>query len=217
MSTDQYVAPVTQELSAKVEEKTPAVAEKAVAPTATPSPAAKPAGLQTSTPKEPSLIPVEDVISVAKMVNAKATEVTAVMVDRIDRHFKYLSGELGFADVAARHQEQVTFIETIGNSLQADFEVYVLVTDHLLTKIRENITLFNSGEAFRFVQGLDKGYPISTIRVYKLYIELLTKIAGNWKYRYKLKKLMDPATVMADLPPKGRVNLNQYFNKLASA
>ena len=214
MSNEEYTPPVTQNLETPVEEKkvTPVVADKPLAPTT----ALKPTGLQTSTVKEPSLAPVQDTIAVAKMVNAKGTAVTDVMIDRIDRHFKYLSGEVGFADIAARHQEQVTFIESIGNSLQADFDTYVLVTDHLLTKIRENSAVFSSGEAFRFLQGLDKNYPLSTIRAYKLYIELLTKIAANWKYRYKLKKLIDPAAVMADLPAKARQNLSQYFNKLAS-
>lgn len=199
MSND-YVPPITQETASSTEQvaKPSVKAERALPPA------------------EPTLATVPDVIGVSKMLNAKGTLVTASITTRIDRHMRYLVGAEGFNSVEERNQEQVSFIETIGNSMKLDFEGYAIVTDYLLGQIRENQQVFTDGLAFRFTVGLGKDYPADVVQSYQSYIELLTKIAVNWKVRYKLKKLVDITYAIKDLQPKGKVNVTQYFNKIAS-
>lgn len=165
---------------------------------------------------EPTLVPLPAVIGVNKILNAKGTVVTDIMIKRIDKHLEYLNGTVGFKDTEERDEEQVSFIETIGNSLKMDFDGYVVFTDYLLTKIRDNQKVFTDGLAFRFCADLKKGSYTEAVKNYQSYIEFLTKIAINWNVRYKLKKLVDTAYVIQPLNQKGKENVTQYFNKLAS-
>lgn len=212
-TTDKpYTPPVTEELGGDADKAS--VTPAPVKPT--PAPVVKAAVVEPVKNVEPTLAPALDVISVSKMLNAKGTVVTDQMIARIDRHMKYLRGEEGFNDQKERDTEQVTFIETIGNSLKMDFEGYAIVTDYLLKQVRDNQSVFSDGMAFRFTVGLDKNYPTDIIRQYQSYVELLTKIAANWKVRYKLKKLIDIAYVIQPLQNKAKENITQYFNKISS-
>lgn len=166
--------------------------------------------------KEPTMIPEVEVVGIAKMVSAKGNVVTDVMVSRIDRHMKFLSGEVGFNSVEESHDEQISFMETIGNSLQLDFEPYVVVTDYLLKAIRANQSIFSDGMAYRYMAGLEKRYPSEHSRTYQGYMELLGKIGANWNVRYKLARLVDYAYVIAPMDTKAKTNVTQYFRKLSS-
>jgi len=201
---DDYVAPEEENLEGSV--KAPATGGKkneGATKAASPTP-----------PAQPSLDEVPDVIGIGRMTNSKGDVATDVMKARIARHFQYLSGELGFKDSDARIQEQITFIDTIGNTLKLEFDKYVVVTDYLLNQIRENKTIFSDGTAFRFVKDLDKQYPIEHIRTYRNYMTLLTMIANSWPRRHELNKLVDVTYAIKDLNRLGKENVTQYFNKL---
>lgn len=208
-----YVAPAVEEV-APISEKGSVVAPQ---PKQSPVPAA-PVKAEVAPAKiaEPTLVPLPAVIGVNKILNAKGNVVTDIMIKRIDKHLEYLNGEVGFTDHKERDEEQVSFIETIGNSLKMDFEGYVVFTDYLLTKIRDNQKVFTDGLAFRFCADLKKGSYAEAVKNYQAYVEFLTKIAINWNVRYKLKKLVDTAYVIHPLNQKGKENVTQYFNKLAS-
>jgi hypothetical protein len=217
MSTDkEYVKPETEDTSAAVEAPVvPAPTKQAPVQTLasvikTPVPAVEVKAA------EPTLAPIPDVIGVGKMLNAKGNLVTADMIARINRHMKYLTGEEGFNNVEERNAEQISFIETIGNSMKQDFEGYVVVTDYLLEQIRANQQVFTDGLAFRFTVGLDKGPYYDIVKSYQSYMQVLTKIAINWNVRFKLKKLIDITYAANSLQPQAKRNLTQYFNKLAS-
>lgn len=216
MSTD-YVAPETQDLSDKggVVESKSSVKEVQGIPVVEKknTPVVEPGAIDVP---EPSLVEPEPVIAVSKLVNAKGTVVSDLAIARIERHLKYIRGDEGFSSTEQRFEEQAGFIQSIGNTLKLDFDQYALVTDHLLTQIRENQEVFSNGEAFRFIPGMEKRYPTEAIAAYQAYIELLTKIASNWKVRYKLKKLIDIGYVSQSLPRKGKENLAQYFNKVSA-
>lgn len=202
MSTDtSYTPPVTEELAAEAVVETPAV-------TAPPK-----ASVEI---KEPTLVPAPDVIGVSKILNAKGTVVTEIMVSRIDRHMKYLKGEEGFKDENERDEEQKSFIETIGNSMKLDQGGYAIITDYLIAQIRANPTVFKDGMAFRFTAGLKKSVYRDVVVSYEGYIELLSKIASNWTVRYKLKKLIDISYAIHPFPRKAQANITQYFNQLAA-
>lgn len=175
----------------------------------------KPVSLKLSF-SEPSFEADQPVVSVAKMVNAKGNIATDAIVIRINRHMEYLSGKTGFNSEKDRHDEQVNFMETVGNSLKLDFDAYVVVTDTLMTAIRANQAVFSDGMAFRFMVGLEKRYPADGIKAYKAYIELLTKIAANWTVRYKLPKLVDVTFGIALLDRVGKTNVEKYFRKLSA-
>lgn len=166
--------------------------------------------------KEPNMAPEVIVVGLSKMVNAKGTAVTDLMVARIDRHMQYLAGTVGFNSTAEAHEEQISFMETVGNSLQLDFPAYVVVTDYLLKSIRENQKVFTDGMAYRFMVGLEKRYPSEHSRTYQGYMELLSKIGFYWKERYKLAKLVDYAYTIAPMDSKAKTNVTQYFRKMSS-
>ena len=202
--SNEYVPPITEEVAPVSEQAAVKIKPTRALPPAEP------------TLVEPTLAPALDVVGVSQMLNAKGNLVTASMIARIDRHMAFLVGTEGFNDVAERNLEQVSFIETIGNSMKLDFDGYVIVTDYLLEQIRANQQVFTDGMAFRFTASLGKAYPADVVRNYQSYIELLTKIAVNWKVRYKLKKLIDITYAIKDLQPKAKVNVTQYFNKVAA-
>lgn len=166
--------------------------------------------------KEPSMIPETAVVGIGKMVNAKGNVVTDIMVARVDKHMKYLNNEVGFKSIEEAHEEQIAFMETIANSLKLDFDAYVVVTDHLLKAVRANQKVFSEGLAFRFMANLEKKYPAEYIRSYQAYMELLGKIGSYWTVRFKLAKLIDLASVIANLDPKAKTNVTQYFRKLSA-
>lgn len=219
MSNSEYTPPESTN-TGKASETADNALEKAAAATAT-SASKTDSTADKSTDdkavKEPTLAEVDDVIDIAKMVNAKGNVVTDIMKSRIANHVKYLRGEVGFADQEAAELEQVSFIETVGNMLKLDFPQYVIVTDYFLGVIRENPQVFSDGLAFRFTAGLNRKYPDEYIKRYQSYIELLTKIAKNWKVRYKLGKLVDPAYTISFFDRKGQENVTQYFRKVTSA
>jgi len=209
-----YTPPAVEEV-APVSEKGGAAPVATVQSKQTPAPA-KAVEAPAKVIAEPTLVPLPAVIGVNKILNAKGTVVTDIMIKRIDKHLEFLNGTVGFKDTEERDQEQVSFIETIGNSLKMDFDGYVVFTDYLLTKIRDNQKVFTDGLAFRFCAELKKGSYTEAVKNYQAYIEFLTKIAINWNVRYKLKKLVDTAYVIQPLNQKGKENVTQYFNKLAS-
>lgn len=209
----EYTPPAIEEV-APVSEKGSAQPKQTSAVVQAPVKAAEPAPAKVVA--EPTLVPLPAVIGLNKILNAKGTVVTDIMIKRIDKHLEYLRGDVGFKDNEERDQEQVTFIETIGNSLKMDFDGYVIFTDYLLTKIRDNQKVFTDGLAFCFCAELKKGSYTEAVKNYQGYIEFLTKIAINWNVRYKLKKLVDIAYVIQPLNQKGKENVTQYFNKLAS-
>ena len=204
MSTsDDYVAPEEETLEGSGV-KAPASGSKTKEVAKAPSAA----------PAQPSLEEPLDVIGIARMTNAKGDVTTDVMKDRITRHFEYLSGKLGFKDNKARVNEQITFIESIGNTLKLEFDQYVVVTDYLLNQIRETKSIFADGTAFRFTKDLEKEFPIEHIRSYKSYMTLLTMIANSWPRRHELNKLVDITYAIKDLNRLGKENVTLYFNKL---
>jgi hypothetical protein len=210
MSKNDYTPPESEDLSG---EETPAVAAKSAVPA--------PLILANTAPKETA--PAEAtfqaeplVINVAKMVNAKGDATTDVMVARINRHVEFLAGRKRFKDKKEEQDEQISFIETIGNSMRLDFEQFAIVTDDLLTVVRANPEVFSGGLAFRYTVGLDKKYPAQAIRLYHTYIQFLSMVAKNWEARYKLNSLIDLASVITDLNRKGKENVTQYFRYLTN-
>jgi hypothetical protein len=219
MSNSEYTPPETSN-TGKAAEKADQALEQAAKSTAKTSESSASKDTETKTQdtaKEPTLAETPAVISVSKMLNAKGNVVSDIMQQRIENHVKYLRGEASFESVEQAAQEQVNFIETVGNMLKLDFEQYVVITDYFLNVIRENPQVFSDGMAFRFAAGLSKDYPSEYIKNYQAYIEMLTKIAQNWKVRFKLGKLMDISSVIAPMPRKGKENVTQYFRKVASA
>lgn len=201
MSDDTYVPPEVDNLGEAVEtvKETGSKGKESKAAVAPPQPKME---------EDPSII------GIGRMVNAKGTAATALIVDRIDRHLKYLSGDQGFKDDAARIDEQTTFIESIGNTLKLPFEQYVVVTDHLLQVIRNNKGIFADGTAFRFTRNLKKDYPLEAVNQYRNYMTMLSMIASQWSRRHKLNTLVDITYLIKDLPRVGKENVTQYFNNL---
>lgn len=173
------------------------------------------AAVATKKPKEPTFEPEVAKVGINSQVNGKGTIVSDIMITRIENHIKYLNGTKGFPNKEAQEEEQITFMETIGESLKLDFPLYVIVTDHLLEVIRKNQSVFADGLAFRFMAGMDKKYPLEITNKYKTYIELLTKITSYWSVRYKLNKLIDVSYVFDGLDRKAKENITQYFNTLS--
>ena len=166
--------------------------------------------------REATFRQAEGVIAISRMVNAKGTASTDVILARIEKHMKHLSGQLGFKDETEKLHEQLSFIETIGNTLRLDFPQYALVTDVLLSNIKANQSVFDKGLAFRFVASLGKAYPTEHVKTYQSYMSFLAVIAKNWSTRNKLKNLVDVGYVTKDFPQKAKENVSQYFRHVIS-
>ena len=156
------------------------------------------------------------VVGIGAQVNAKGDTTTDVMVARIERHVEFLAGRKRYKTKEEEREEQISFMETVGNSLRLDFEQFVVVTDDLLNIIRNNRDVFDGGLAFRHTVGLDRKYPVQTIRLYHTYMSFLSMVAKNWEARYKLHQLVDLASVIVDLNRKGKENVTQYFRYLTN-
>jgi hypothetical protein len=135
-----YIPPVATDLSATAPTVT-------AADPLTPKPSDDVLNPSTVTPQTdaPSFELGLDVIGTTKMTNAKGTAATAIIVERINRHMNFLIGKSAFATPAARELEQTTFIETIGNTLRLPYDQYALVTNQLLTAIKNNLDVFEKG------------------------------------------------------------------------
>lgn len=205
MSTpEDYVAPESVDLGEKAPEaKAPA------------KPTAK-AKQTAAAPAEVSYEQGQSVIGIGKLVNAKGTAVTEIMVQRVNTHMAYVAGKKGFKDKEEEVLEMASFIETIGNSLKLPYEQFVLVTDAVLLAVQENQKAFTDGTAYRFTQGLDKRYPADAIHNYRVYMTFLTKVAVNWKSRWKLARLISLAFVIQDFDQKAKENITQYFRYLTN-
>lgn len=155
----------------------------------------------------------QDVIGV-KELSGSANITTDIITKRIKRHMAYLTGEVGFKDSDERIKEQVTFIETIGNTLRLPYDQYVIVTNVLINEMKENIDIFRKGLAFRFTRGLDKLYPPEIISTYETYISFLSVIAANWNNRYRLDRLVDLTYAIQKLEKAGKENTTRYFKSL---
>jgi len=210
----EYVAPTTQNVGTNLGN----LSVPAAAPAAKPT---EPVKINTQgengTKDEASYEKTPDVVNVAEMVNAKGDLTTDVIADRIARHMLYLTDKRSFKDDKQRLQEQASFMETVGNSLQLPFPQHALVTDLLLNQIRENLEVFASGDAFKFMRELEKiRYPMESIRFYQRYITYLTKIIQHYKTPARLKTHVDLAYVADGLTRVAKENIQQYYTKVAN-
>ena len=207
MKDNTYQEPETQDLG---EGAAAAASEEATKPANTSSKTAT--KTTAAVAEEPKFVPEQDVIGLSEMINAKGDAVTDVLAARIDRHIVFLAGQKGFKDDAERINEQTTFMDSVARTLlMADFDQFVVVTDHLLNKIRQNKDVFASGACFRFSNNLGDKYPAQDVATYRSYISLLIMVANNWAVRYKLNKVTDPSMLIRHLPKVGKQNITQYL------
>lgn len=209
MSTPEQTAdegPVVEDLTKSAE---PAKAPVAEAVAATVAASTEPTFAE---PEEKLVLSADETTNTT---TKGGTVVTAIMIERIERHMKFLTGHTSFRDKEQEVQEQVTFIETIGNTFQLDYPQYQLVTDTLVEHIRNNLSVFADNQAFRFIPGLEKVYPAVYIQNYQKYISILTQIAKFWNRRSRLKKMMDVTTLVTDFNSAAKANIDQYVNYLS--
>ena len=202
----EYVAPEVKDLS---QQKEPAKKEQKQL-------GVSPAPIQTKSEPGPTFRQAEGVITISKLVNAKGTAATDVILARIEKHMKHLGGQLGFRNEEEKAREQLSFIETVGNTLRLDFPQYALVTDVLLNNIKANQSVFDKGLAFRFVASLGKNYPADHVKTYQTYMSFLAAISKNWAGRSKLGNLVDVGFVTKDFPQKAKENVTQYFRRVTN-
>lgn len=234
-AADEYVAPVITDLSAVPEDVAAlapvaavvaaAVAANPATPTVdavepgVPNPSDDPLNPSTITgdPAAPSFEQGQDVIGLNKMTNAKGNAATVIIFERIERHMLFVSGKRAFADLAAREQEQESFIESVGNMMRLPYDEYVLVTNQLLTAIKKNIEAFEDGTAYRFIAGLDKKIPKDTLNAYRAYMHFLYTVASNWSARSRLDKKIDIASVVGTFPAKiMKENVVRYYREIVA-
>lgn len=170
----------------------------------------------TTVNKTPSLpgkvIPLR--LGIGELVNAQGDVVTDVFKARIANHMEYISGKKGFATAKDKADEQGTFIELIMNSLELDFDKYVVVTDYLLTVLRERTTDLSGAQMRRFITSVDPLYDRHKVKMYGEYMTFLTRIALNWQQRYRLSKLIDATYAAREFSEVGKRNVAHYFSKL---
>lgn len=208
-----YVPPVIDEVgpTPTPEPETPVAPTEPTGPAPGPEVSLEVQGGEAQIEAAPSRVPGPEMVTPAGDV------VTNIMLRRIEKHLKYLRGDLGFADIHAQRREQVDFIETIGESTSLPYEKFKVVTDALVRMVADNKDLFRSGQALRFLENLQGHYNQASINRYTDYITFLTKIAVNWTNRSRLRNQTDIAIVIKDLRQAGKENVTMYFNALVAA
>lgn len=209
-SSNEYVAPVTEELQPETAQQ-PSLETSQEAPAASSEEAA---GFNT-TPA---------VVESGEMVAANGSATSSVMLARIQKHMSHLCGEKGFGSNKERWEEQASFIECIGRSLGLPYDDYCLVTNELIKQIRENIKLFTSGQAYRFMYDLTTKYPENkpvkypkeNAERYQAYISFLTTIARNYTTRHRLRTSTDVGFATKDMNHVGKQNVTKFFNQLTA-
>ncbi len=173
---------------------------------------------ETSTVKEtPYKLPGQTIpaqIGINSLVNAKATAVTDVLISRVQRHLTFTVGSTGFSSAEQRAEEQGGFINTVLGSLELDFDKFVLVTDFIISQLRENAEGISNGQMLKHIKGLSANYDKTKVDKYVTYIAFLSRIALNWNIRYKLNSLIDINLFVSKYSPKAQNNINQYFHHL---
>ena len=211
------VAPVVEETAVEVAAEADVIeAEKAEVVVAAAAPV-----IEEEVPAAPAVntgakIKFKDleIVRVAEMINAKNDFVSQTMIDRIEQHLVYLNGKQGFANDEARFKEQITIMETIGNSIILPIDKYCLVTDYLLQAIRCNYDSFKEGQAFRFMRGLNKVYSDRSIANYQSYMTMLITLAGSYADRKRTFTKIDLDSITATLPTDARNNINTYIRRI---
>lgn len=163
-------------------------------------------------------------VKATEMISPTGNLASNVMLARIAKHMKYLKGERGFKDEKERYEEQASFMECIGRTTTMKYEDFKLITDVLVQEIRDNLKVFTSGEAVRFIQGMTSKYPANSpvkypkgnVDHYIHYITFLTSIARNYTTRHRLKSSIDPALVIDGLSRAGKENITLYFTQLTN-
>lgn len=164
---------------------------------------------------EASLIEDPASVLISEMITADGTAVTTIMLRRLEKHMKFIRGTLAFRDKQELFEEQVTWIDTVGNSLNLDYPQYVLVTKAILAEMLKDVELFRDGGAYRFLQGIKGKCPANAIEGYEAYVTFLTRVAANWSTRHRLRTSVDIAFPVSRLPTaKGKENLTKFFNTL---
>lgn len=197
-----FTPPVSEDLSGKEQEQPKETEKKSAA---------------ESTTKNTSFEQKSVTIGIKEMVDSKEKIATTIMKERIQHHMQYLNGKLKFKDDQAQIDEQVTFIETIGNSLKLDYPQFVIITNELLNQIKANKDTFTKGSPFRFMSVLNTRYSPDIIKTYQTYIIFLTRLANNWSIRYKLNELVDLSFVIKDMDRKAKENMTRFFNDMLAS
>lgn len=210
-SSQEYQPPVTEELQPQQP------AQQAAAPASPEAPAAaseEAAGYD--------LTPA--VVESGEMVTANGSATSGVMLSRIAKHMSHLKGEKGFGTNKERWEEQASFIECVGRSLGLPYDDYVLVTGELIQQIRDNLKLFTSGDAYRFMHDLTTKYPENkpvkypkeSAERYQAYISFLTTIARNYTTRHRLRTSTDVGFATKDMNSVGKQNVAKFFTQLTA-
>jgi 3-oxoacyl-[acyl-carrier protein] reductase len=210
-SSQEYQPPVTEELQPQEP------AQQAPAPTAPEAPAAaseEAAGYDVT----PALV------ESGEMVAANGSATSGVMLSRIAKHMSHLTGKKGFGSNKERWEEQASFIECVGRSLGLPYDDYVMVTNELIQQIRDNLKLFTSGDAYRFMHDLTTKYPENkpvkypkeSADRYQAYMSFLTTIARNYTTRHRLRTSTDVGFATKDMNMVGKQNVTKFFTQLTA-
>lgn len=206
-----YTPPAVEEVTPPTPAAEPETPAAPAEPAPGPDVSLEVASTEAQIESTPNRVPGPD------MVTEGGNAVTNIMLRRIEKHLKYLRGEIGFPDIEAQRREQVDFIETVGESTTLPYDKFKIVTDALVRMIADNKELFRSGRALRFLENLAGVYSQASINRYTDYITFLTKIAVNWTNRSRLRQQTDIAIVIKDLRQTGKENVTMYFNTLVAA
>lgn len=145
-----------------------------------------------------------------------ATAVFSILYEKIDRHFDYIAGRLGFRSKQEQETHQLEFIETIGVINRMKYKEHCEVTQYLLERISSDSKLFTDSTAFRYLRGLEAKMNVNTLRAYQGYMTYLFTVSANWNKRHNLKSIIDINTVVSTLPKDAKTNIVKLFEKMVN-
>lgn len=163
----------------------------------------------------PQIEPVTEVAIESARIPNTDTASANLFKNQIDRFVEILDGKLSSQNPG---QEQIIFMDTLGNLLKQDYPVFVDVMDYLVSKINTRPKAFTMDRVFMHIGSKDvqTTKTLSVINRYMAYMTATMTLAKNIRQRGRVGNLVDIPTLTKGLFPKAVKNIQTYFNKTYS-
>lgn len=159
--------------------------------------------------EEPTFKPdVADIVKVADMLDFKGDAVSDVFKAALARYTSIILKQRSVKDL---QHEQVSFMETVNNSLSLEFKQYAMVTDYFIEFINKNPEAFSKKKIFSLLAGVGSKYNETGKRRFTYYMTALTTLATAGVNRKRVSSMVDINTLVQSFTPKAKQNITTYF------
>lgn len=154
------------------------------------------------------------IAAVAETVDISSNE--SFWREKVDNHFRYLCGEIGFRTPEDRVTEMISFMQQTGRMLKYSYPEVEDCVLYLIQKLRNSPTASADGRFFRYIKGTENKYPPEAAGQYRIFMTWCISIADSWPTRVKRANVTDIESLTKNMPDTARANLNHFVRKMAN-